>query len=71
MKQSQRKRIAVGVAISARFIGSFVGGILMGHVIDEQFSTEPIGLFGGILIGLALGITLLVKSESRLKSDDK
>ena len=71
MNSSHRKRIAVGIAISAQFIGSFVGGIVIGHLVDEQFSTAPMGVFGGVSVGLALGIILLVKSESRLKNDDK
>ena len=71
MKSSHRKRIAVGIAVSAQFIGSFVGGILIGNAIDDQFSTEPIGLFGGVTLGLTVGIILLLKSEAKLKNDDK
>ena len=71
MQSSHRKRIAVGIAVSAQFIGSFVGGILIGNAIDDQFSTEPIGLFGGVTLGLTVGIILLLKSEAKLKNDDK
>ena len=71
MSSSHRKRIALGIAMSAQFIGSFVGGIVIGHLVDEQFATAPVGVFGGVSIGLTLGIILLVKSESRLKNDDK
>ena len=71
MKSSHRKRIAVGIAVSAQFIGAFVGGILIGRAIDDHFSTEPMGLFGGVSIGLTVGIILLLKFEEKLKNDDK
>ena len=71
MKSNNRKRIAMGIAIAAQFIGAFVGGIVIGRVVDDTFSTEPMGLFGGVSIGLTVGIILLVKAESKLSNNDK
>ena len=71
VSSNDRKRLAMGIAMGAQFIGTFVGGILMGHVFDNHFSTDPMGLFAGVSIGLTIGIILLLKSESKLRNDDK
>ena len=44
---------------------------LVGHLVDEQFSTEPMGLLVGVSLGSGSGDHRLVKSEIRLKNDDK
>ena len=67
---NQRKRLAMGIAIGAQFIGSFVGGILVGWMVDDKFSTDPIGLIVGVSVGLVLGIIGLINAESKLKEDD-
>ena len=67
---NQRKRLAMGIAIGAQFIGSFVGGILVGSLVDDKFSTDPFGLFMGVSVGLILGIIGLINAESKLKEDD-
>ena len=67
---NQRKRLAMGIAIGAQFIGSFVGGILVGSLVDEKFSTDPVGLFMGVSVGLILGVIGLINAESKLKEDD-
>lgn len=67
---NQRKRLAMGIAIGAQFIGSFVGGILVGWMVDDKFSTDPIGLIVGVSVGLVLGVIGLINAESKLKEDD-
>ena len=67
---NQRKRLAMGIAIGAQFIGSFVGGILVGWIVDDKFSTDPIGLIVGVSVGLILGVMGLINAESKLKEDD-
>lgn len=67
---NQRKRLAMGIAIGAQFIGSFVGGILVGWMVDDKFSTDPIGLIVGVSVGLILGVIGLINAESKLKEDD-
>jgi F0F1-type ATP synthase assembly protein I len=67
------KRIAMGVAMGAQFIGSLVGGLALGWFVDEKVKTDPIGLFIGLCLGLTVGIFLLIqagKKEEENPSED-
>ena len=59
------KKIAIGIAKSAQFIGSFLGGMMLGWVADERFSTAPIGLCVGLCTGFTFGCIGLIRSTKR------
>lgn len=69
MNADVAKRIAMGIAMGAQFIGSLVGGIALGWLVDDRWSTDPIGLFVGLFTGLTLGIFLLVQSGKQEESN--
>ena len=71
MKPSSTKSLVMGIAMGAQFVGSFVGGIGLGWIVDERFATDPIGVFVGVSVGLTVGIFLLVRSEDKRTKDDK
>lgn len=56
------KKIALGIAKSAQFIGSFLGGMMVGWLADERFSSAPIGLCIGLCVGFAFGCIGLIRS---------
>jgi F0F1-type ATP synthase assembly protein I len=63
-------KIAIGIAMGAQFIGAFIGGMMLGWVIDSRFSTNPMGLFAGVSFGLIVGIIGLIKGQKRLEKID-
>ena len=70
MNADVAKRIAMGIAMGAQFIGSLVGGIALGWLVDDRWSTDPVGLFVGLFTGLTLGIFLLVQSGNKDDSNE-
>ena len=62
MNADVAKRIAMGIAMGAQFIGSLVGGIALGWFVDHKLGTDPIALFVGLCLGLTVGILLLIQS---------
>ena len=65
-----RNKIAIGIAMGAQFIGVFLGGMMLGWLIDNRFSTNPLGLFAGVSLGLIAGIIGLIKGQKRLEKMD-
>lgn len=65
MNADVAKRIAMGVAMGAQFIGSLIGGLALGWFVDNRLETDPIGLFVGLCLGLTAGIFLLIQSGKK------
>ena len=70
MNADVAKRIAMGVAMGAQFIGSLVGGIALGWFVDDKFGTDPIGLFVGLFTGLTVGLFLLIQSGKKEEQNE-
>ncbi len=63
------KKIALGIAKSAQFIGSFLGGMMLGWLVDERFASAPIGLCAGLCVGFTFGCIGLIRSTKDGESE--
>ncbi len=67
-----RKRYGAdeGAGVGYRLIGEMVGGVLtglgLGWLVDRIAGTAPFGLIGGVLIGTAASIYLVVRTAARM-----
>jgi len=48
-------------AILSQLVGSVLIGIFVGRWLDRQFSTEPLFLIIGLLLGLAAGVYAMLR----------
>ncbi|MBB5174078.1 AtpZ/AtpI family protein [Texcoconibacillus texcoconensis] len=58
------KKVALMSTISSYFIGSVVGGVLLGYWLDARFDTDPWLLLIGFFVGLSgaiFGITQVIR----------
>ncbi|WP_461201756.1 AtpZ/AtpI family protein [Anoxybacillus sp. TBDG-1] len=64
MRQHERhpfRAIGLMTAISSQLAGSILVGIFGGRFVDERFSTEPLFLIIGLLLGLAAGVYATIR----------
>jgi ATP synthase protein I len=65
------KAYALMSAILSSLVGSILIGIFAGRWLDKQFSTEPIFLIIGLLLGLGAGVYSTLLSIRYFYSGDK
>ncbi|MBB6176143.1 F0F1-type ATP synthase assembly protein I [Anoxybacillus tengchongensis] len=64
MRQHERhpfRAIGLMTAISSQLVGSVLVGIFGGRFVDERFSTEPLFLVIGLLLGLSAGVYATIR----------
>jgi ATP synthase protein I len=54
-----------GYRLMALLIGGVIGGLGLGWLVDRVAHTSPFGLIGGLLIGTAASVYMIVRSASR------
>ncbi|MBM7652695.1 F0F1-type ATP synthase assembly protein I [Neobacillus cucumis] len=64
------KAYALMTAIVAQLVGCILVGIFAGQWLDHHFSTDPIFLIVGLLIGLASGTYSMLRSIRNYFSGD-
>jgi ATP synthase protein I len=69
-KQSRPyKAMALMSAITAQLVGSILFGIFTGRWLDQQFTTEPLFLIIGLLLGLGTGIYAMLRLIQQFSGD--
>lgn len=59
-------RFGRSVALFWDFVGTILAGAVVGWLVDRQFGTEPYGILGFLLLGVAGGFVRLVSQLRRL-----
>lgn len=58
---AEATNMQVGIKAGTEFVGSLLGGGLLGWLIDGWLDSSPIGLIAGIFIGIAVAFWNLYK----------
>ncbi|KUP05058.1 membrane protein [Bacillus coahuilensis m2-6] len=65
------KAMALYSAILSQLVGSILIGIFFGRWLDQAWSTTPLFLIIGLLVGLTSGILTMLASVRHFTSGDK
>lgn len=57
-----------GYRLLAELIGGVLGGLGLGWVIDRFAGTAPLGMVGGLLIGLGASVFMIVRQATRMSA---
>jgi ATP synthase protein I len=65
---SETRAASDGYRLLGELIGGILAGLGFGWVFDYYLHTTPWGLLGGLLLGLAISVFMLVKQATRMSA---
>lgn len=62
------KATADGYRLLGELVGGVLGGLGLGWLVDRIAGTSPLGMVGGLLIGLGLSVFMIVRQATRMSA---
>jgi len=62
------KAASDGYRLLAELVGGVLGGLGLGWGFDRLAGTSPLGMVGGLLIGLGMSVFMIVRQATRMSA---